>query len=207
MSDTDRTTEEKKNIVKRLYDWVLGWADTRYGTPALAILAFAESSFFLIPPDILLMALSLGKPKRAFYFAAVCTVGSVLGGLAGYYIGWQFMDLIGVRILEMYGLVEEFEKIGSLFNQYDAIAVFIAGFTPVPYKVATISAGVFHVNILTFILASVTSRGARFFAIAGLIYFFGPKIKTFIDKYFNILVIIFTILLIGGFLISKLLID
>ncbi len=206
MSDTDRTTVEKKNIVKRLYDWVLSWADTRYGTPALAILAFTESSFFLIPPDILLMALSLGKPKRTFYFAAVCTAGSVLGGLAGYYIGWHFMDLIGVRILEMYGLVDEFEQLGSLFNQYDAIAVFIAGFTPVPYKVATISAGVFHVNILTFILASVVSRGARFFAIAGLIYFFGSKIKTFIGKYFNIIAIIFTILLIGGFLISKLLI-
>jgi len=197
------TAVKNKNIIKRIYDWVLGWAETPYGTPALFILAFAESSFFPIAADVLLIALALSIPKRALYYAAICTVGSVLGGIFGYYIGWQFMDLIGFKIIEIYGLLDDYERIGALYNQYDALAVFVAGFTPIPYKVATISAGAFKINFLTFTVASIVSRGCRFFIVAALIYFFGAKIKVFIDKYFNLLVIIFTILLIGGFLISK----
>ncbi len=205
MDETGIVGNQRKTIIRRLYDWVLGWAETPYGSPALAILAFAESSFFLVPPDILLIALSLGKPKRTFYYATLCTAGSVIGGLAGYYIGLQFMDLIGNKILAFYGLMSAFEQIGELYNRYDTIAVFVAGFTPIPYKVATISAGVFNINIGAFVAASIVSRGARFFAVSLLIYLFGPKIKKFIDKYFNFLAILFTILLIGGLLISKLL--
>jgi membrane protein YqaA with SNARE-associated domain len=206
-SDSGIVSSQHKNSIRRLYDWVLGWAETPYGSPALAILAFAESSFFLIPPDILLIALSLGKPKRTFFYAALCTAGSVIGGLAGYFIGLQFMDIVGNRILVFYDLMNEFEQIGELYNQYDALAVFVAGLTPIPYKVATISAGVFKINIGTFVAASIASRGARFFAVSLLIYLFGPKIKIFIDKYFNYLAILFTILLIGGILISKLLLN
>ncbi len=205
MDETGIVGNQRKTIIRRLYDWVLGWAETPYGSPALAILAFAESSFFLVPPDILLIALSLGKPKRTFYYATLCTAGSVIGGLAGYYIGLQFMDLIGNKILAFYGLMSEFEQIGELYNRYDTIAVFVAGFTPIPYKVATISAGVFNINIGAFVAASIVSRGARFSAVSLLIYLFGPKIKKFIDQYFNFLAILFTILLIGGLLISKLL--
>ena len=121
----------------------------------------------------------------------------------GYYIGWQLMDLIGFKIIGIYGLMEDYEKISNLYNRYDALAVFIAGVTPLPYKIATISAGAFKINFLTFAIVSIVSRGLRFFAVAALIYFFGTKIKVFIDKYFNLLAVIFTILLIGGFLISK----
>jgi len=194
----------KKNIIRRLYDWVLSWAETPYGTPALFAIAFAESSFFPIAPDILLIALGLGKPKRSFYYAALCTTGSVLGGMFGYFIGLQLLDLIGFRIIDFYGLMNQYERISELYKQYDFWAVFIAGLTPIPYKIATITAGAFQINFIIFIIASIVSRGTRFFVESGLIYHFGAKIKEFIDKYFNILAVVFTILLIGGFLIIKL---
>ncbi len=200
-------TVKKKNIIRRTYDWVLSWAETKYGTPALFIHAFAESSFFPIPADILLISLALGKPKRSFYYAAVCAVGSVLGGLFGYFIGLELFDIIGRRLLEFYGYgaQQKFDIIGSYYHQYDAWAVFIAGFTPIPYKVFTIAAGVFKVNFFVFAAASVLGRGLRFFAVSALIFFFGPSVKSYIDKYFNLMVIIFTILLLGGFFLVKLL--
>lgn len=196
-------TKETNNIVKRLYNWVLGWAETKYGTPALAILAFAESSFFPIPPDVLLIALNLSKPKRAFYYASVCTVSSVLGGMLGYYIGLELMDLIGIKIIEWYHVMDKYEQIGDWYRQYDAMAVGVAGFTPIPYKVFTIAAGAFKISFPIFVLASIVGRGGRFFLVSALIYFFGPNIKEFIDKYFNLVVIVFTILLIGSFFIIK----
>jgi len=186
-----------------MYDWVLGWADSRYGTPALFTLAFAESSFFPIPADVLLIALALGKPKRSMYYGAVCTVGSVIGGMFGFLIGWQLMDLVGNWLFNLYGGMGQYEYIQNLYQRYDAWAVFIAGFTPIPYKVFTIAAGLFKINFIVFIVASVFGRGGRFFTVAALIYFFGPGVKRYIDKYFNIMVIIFTFLLIGGFFIVK----
>jgi len=202
-NDDTGVSAKRRNPIKRLYDWILGWADTKYGTPALFVHAFAESSFFPIPADVLLIALALGKPKRSFYYAAVCTVGSVIGGIFGYLIGLQLMDLFGNWLFGMYGGMEYYDRISQLYQQYDAWAVFVAGFTPIPYKVFTIAAGLFHVNFLVFTVASILGRGGRFFAVSILIYVFGPTIKTFIDKYFNIMVIIFTILLIGGFFIIK----
>ena len=191
-------------FLKRLYDWVLHWAHTPYGVPALFILAFAEASFFPIPPDVLLMALSLSIPTRAFYFALVCTVGSVTGGVAGYVIGFQFWEL-GKTILFYYISEEGFLKVKNYYQQYEAIAISIAGFTPLPYKVFTITAGFFQVNLPIFISASFVSRALRFFVVAGLIYKFGPPIKIFIDKYFNILTIVFVLLLVLGFVALKLL--
>jgi membrane protein YqaA with SNARE-associated domain len=194
-------------VVKRLYNWVLGWADTKYGTHALFLNSVAESSFFPIPPDVLLGALALGKPKRAFFYGAVCTAGSVIGGIIGYFIGLWFMDLVGTKILELYGLFEKYDQIGEYYQQYDAIAVIVAGITPIPYKVFTIAAGAFAINLPVFIIASVIGRGFRFFVVSSLFYFFGPKIKKFIDKYLNILAIVFTVLLIGGFFLVKYLLN
>lgn len=190
-------------MLKRLYDWVLHWADTPYGGWALFVLAFSESSFFPIPPDVLLIALAVGKPEKSLKFAAICTAGSVLGGVLGYLIGWQFMATVGQKIVAFYGLTEKVGYIEVLYNQYDAWAVGIAGFTPIPYKVFTIAAGAFKINFPVFLMASAVSRAARFFIVGTLIYIFGPSIQAFIDKYFNILAIVFTVLLVGSFFLLK----
>jgi membrane protein YqaA with SNARE-associated domain len=190
-------------MLRRLYDWVLSWSETPYGSWALFLLAFSESSFFPIPPDILLIALAVAIPKRSFKYALICSAGSVLGGCFGYLIGWKFMDLMGNHIIEFYGLTPKIEYIKILYNRYDAWAVGIAGFTPIPYKVFTISAGIFSINFMVFVIASVVSRSARFFIVGGLIYVFGPTIQTFIDKYFNILAVVFTVLLVAGFILIK----
>jgi membrane protein YqaA with SNARE-associated domain len=190
-------------MLRRLYDWVLSWAETPYGTWALFLLAFCESSFFPIPPDILLIALAVAVPKKSLKYALICSAGSVLGGCFGYLIGWQFMASIGSPIVDFYGLGTKVEYIGSLYNKYDAWAVAIAGFTPIPYKVFTIAAGIFKINFSVFVLTSLLSRSARFFIVGGLIYIFGPKIQGFIDKYFNILAVAFTVLLVLGFVVIK----
>jgi len=190
-------------MLRRLYDWVLRWAETPYGSWALFLLAFSESSFFPIPPDILLIALAVAIPKKSLKYALICSAGSVLGGCFGYLIGWQFMASVGTRIVDFYGLTPKVEYIELLYNKYDEWAVGIAGFTPIPYKVFTIAAGAFKINSSVFVVASLLSRSARFFLVGGLIYIFGPGIQSFIDKYFNILATAFTVLLIAGFLIIK----
>jgi membrane protein YqaA with SNARE-associated domain len=190
-------------MLRRLYNWVLHWAETPYGSWALFLLAFSESSFFPIPPDILLIALAVSIPKKSLKYALICSAGSVLGGCFGYLIGWQFMASVGNRIVDFYGLTPKVEYIEILYNKYDAWAVAIAGFTPIPYKVFTIAAGAFKINFSVFVIASLVSRSARFFLVGGLIYMFGPSIKSFIDKYFNILAVAFTVLLITGFVIIK----
>jgi len=198
------------NYLRKLYDWVLSWAETPYGAIALFVLAFAESSFFPIPPDALLIALVLGARKKAFKFALICTVGSISGAVFGYLIGhylwWthnnEFSSLATFFFSTFPGFSNEmFFRIQGLYNQYNFWIVFTAGFTPLPYKVFTVSAGAFNVNFPLFIIASIIGRGARFFLVATLIWKFGPPIKNFIDKYFNLLAIIFTILLIGGFVL------
>jgi len=190
-------------MLRRLYDWVLHWAETPYGTWALFLLAFCESSFFPIPPDVLLIALAVAIPKKSFKYALVCSAGSVLGGCLGYLIGWQFMAGMGEKIIAFYGLTQKIEYIKDLYTNYDAWAIGIAGFTPIPYKVFTISAGAFNINFPVFIIASTISRSARFFLVGSLIYILGPRIQTFIDKYFNILAVAFTVLLVAGFVIIK----
>lgn len=190
-------------MLRRLYDWVLHWAETPYGSWALFLLAFAESSFFPIPPDVLLIALAISIPAKSFKYALICSVGSVLGGICGYAIGYKFMDLIGFHILNFYGLTDKYSTLGALYNQYNAWAVGIAGFTPIPYKVFTLSAGAFKINFPIFLFASAVSRSARFFLVGLLIYLFGPSIRVFIDRYFNILAVVFVILLAGGAILIK----
>ncbi len=190
-------------MLRKLYDWVLHWSTTPQAVPALFLLSFTESSFFPIPPDVLLIAMCVALPRRGFYFALVCSLASVLGGMFGYLIGWQFMDLVGHRIVEFYGFQPQFDKIGHWYRVYEAWAVAAAGFTPLPYKVFTIAAGVFEINFPVFVLASLISRSARFFLLAALIYKFGPPVKAFIEKYFNLLSALFFAGLILGFLLIK----
>ncbi len=194
-------------MLRKLYDWVLHWSATKHAVPALFILSFTESSFFPIPPDVLLIAMCVAVPKRAFYFAGVCSVASVLGGMFGYFLGWQFMDIVGTRIVEFYGYEAQFDKIGSWYSEYQAWAVAAAGFTPLPYKIFTLAAGMFQVNFVVFTLASLASRSLRFFILAGLIYKFGPKVKKLIDRYFNLLAILFFVGLVFGFVLLKLVLD
>jgi membrane protein YqaA with SNARE-associated domain len=190
-------------MLRRLYDWVLHWAATPYATWALLLLAFAESSFFPIPPDVLLIAMCVARPDRSLKYASICAVGSVAGGCLGYLIGWQFMTSIGHRIVDFYGLTNRVAYIGNLYHAYDAWAVGIAGFTPIPYKVFTIAAGMFKIDFSVFILASAISRSGRFFLVGGLIYWFGPRIQSFIDRYFDMLAVTFTVLLVGSFVLVK----
>ena len=200
-------------MVKRLYDWVLSWGNSKWGALALFVLAFAESSFFPIPPDVLLIALCLGAVKRSFRFALICLVGSILGAAGGYAIGyylWQntageYTALANWFFAHVFS-VESFTNVGALYDKYNFWIVFTAGFTPLPYKIFTISGGLFHINFVMFVVASIVSRGLRFFLIAALIWKFGAPIKVFIDKYFNLLAILFTVLLVGSFfLLGKIL--
>lgn len=191
---------------------MLSWGNSRWGAVALFLFAFAESSFFPIPPDVLLIALCLGAVAKSFRYAAICLGGSLLGALAGYALGfflWQTPSGEYTALAQFFFdnvfSVEGFRRVADLYDRYNFWIVFTAGFTPLPYKLFTISGGLFHINLAMFFLASVVSRGMRFFIIAGLIWKFGEPIKRFIDKYFNLLAIAFTILLVGSFfLVGKL---
>ena len=193
---------QRKGWVRRLYDWVLHWAETPSGPTALAALSFAEASFFPIPPDPLLMALCLGAIKKSLRFAAIATVASVVGGVVGYLIGagaWQALG--GFFFNYVPGVTPEaFQDIQAFYDKWDFLAVFMAGLTPIPYKVFTLSAGVFSINFWVFLFASVMSRALRFFAEAGLLYWKGPPISRFIDRYFNLLAWLFVALIVLGFL-------
>ena len=190
-------------MLRNLYDWVLTWAEHRYASFALFVMAFAEASFFPIPPDVLLLAMAMGAPNKALRFAAVCTLGSVLGGMAGYAMGW---GLWGVLDSYFYQYVPGFNealfiRLAESFSDNTFSAIFAAGFTPIPFKVFTIAAGAALVPFGIFVLGAVASRALRYGLLAALIMWFGPTIKVWIDKYFNVLTIIATVLLIGGFVL------
>jgi len=195
-------------VLRKLYNWVTHFAGTPYGLWALFLIAFSEASFFPIPPDALLIPLCVSIPKRSFWFAFICSVASVLGGIFGYFIGFGFYEAIGRKIIELYGFQDYFGIVGRKYEENAFIAILIAGFTPIPYKVFTIAAGVFHekISLYTLVIASIISRSARFFLVATLLYIFGERVRDFIEKYLNILTLIFVLLLILGFLIIKYLI-
>lgn len=190
-------------MLRNLYDWVLTWAEHRYASFALFVMAFAEASFFPIPPDVLLLAMAMGAPNKALRFAAICTLGSVLGGMAGYAMGW---GLWGVLDSYFYQYVPGFNealfiRLAESFSDNTFSAIFAAGFTPIPFKVFTIAAGAALVPFGIFVLGAVASRALRYGLLAALIMWFGPTIKVWIDKYFNVVTIIATVLLIGGFML------
>jgi len=185
-------------LARRTYDWVLQWADSRYGSLALFLLAFAESSVFPIPPDILLMALCLSRPRQAFRYASICTLGSALGGAVGYLLGlglWSLLQELFYRYVPGF-TPDLFAHVQSLFREYGFWAVFTAGFTPIPYKIFTIGAGVFQLNFMLFLSASFISRGLRFFLVSWLLFRYGLPVKAFIDRHFNRLTLAATLILI-----------
>ena len=203
------------NRLKKIYYWVLKWAETPYGILALFILAFSESVFFPIPPDVLLIALALGSTTKSFRYAAICTIGSVSGAFMGYAIGhfvWispdgEFTGFANFFFNNIPGFsIGLFNGIKALYHKWDFWVIFTAGFTPIPYKVFTVTSGVFDINLVMFFIASLISRGARFFLVAWLIWKYGPDIKRYIEKYFNMFAIGFTVILIGGFALIKYLI-
>lgn len=191
--------------VKSLYDWVIHWSKTTHAKAALFIIAFAESSFFPIPPDVLLMAMGVSEPKKALRFAGICLVGSVLGGIAGYYIGMGLWHLVSDFFFQYIPGFSPamFEKVSGMYQEHAFWAVFTAGFTPIPYKLFTIAAGAAQISISEFIAASIFSRGLRFFLVGGALRFFGAPVKILIEKYFDVLTVAFTVLFIGGFVALK----
>ena len=191
-------------ILRSLYNWTLEKAEHKYSAWILGLVSFAESSFFPIPPDILLIPMVIAKRVMAWTYAFICTFSSVLGGIVGYGIGYFFYNSIGIIIIDAYHLSNSFSAFENYYNQYGILIVLGAGFTPFPFKFITIASGVFNLNILLFIITAIVARGLRFYLIAGLLFVFGEKIKVLIDKYFNILAILFFILLIGSVLLIKL---
>ena len=190
-------------MLRGLYDWTISLAQTRYAFWALAIVAFVESSVFPIPPDVLMIPMIIAQPRKAFEIAALCTVCSVLGGLAGYWIGAVAFEQIGRPILESLGKVEAMEAFNTRFNDFGFWPVLIAGVTPFPYKVITIMSGWTGLPLATFIVTSIIARGLRFFLVAGLLWKFGEPIREFIEKRLGLMFILFVVLLAGGFYVVK----
>ncbi len=190
--------------MKRLYLWVLHWADTPYGTPALFLLAVAESSFFPVPPDVLQIALSISKPRRSFFYAAISGLGSVVGGVLGWLIGWAFWSALGGWFMYIPGCTQEnIDYVSRLYHDNAFLAILGAAFTPIPYKVFTITAGIFKVPIWVLVVASTIGRFGRFLAVGACIYWFGPSIRRALDRYFSIASLVFFVLLVAGFLAIK----
>ena len=190
-------------MLQRLYDWTLELAGHRHALWALALVSFIESSVFPIPPDIVIIPMVLASRRQAWKIAAVATISSVLGGLFGYAIGALLYESVGLWVIELYGLAEKFALFQESYNEWGVWIVAGAGFTPLPYKVITIASGVVAMNIPLFVLASVLSRGARFFLLAALLWYFGPPIRAFIEKYLPYLAFLGFALLLGGFLAIK----
>ena len=191
------------NFFKKTYDWTLEKAQHKNAKWYLSLISFAESSFFPIPPDILLIPMALASKARALFYAFMCTLFSVLGGILGYAIGYFFYNSVGIYIVDFYHLENSFNIFESYYKEFGILIVLGAGITPFPYKFITIASGVFGLNIFLFIIVSIIGRGLRFYLIAILLYFFGEKIKLIIDKYFNVLTIVFFILLVGSVFIIR----
>ena len=186
-------------MLRPLYDWTMSLAGHRHALAALAAVSFIESSVFPIPPDVLLIPMVLAARERAWRIALVCTIASVAGGLAGYGIGFFLFDTIGQQVLAMYGYLEKFEDFQAMYNEWGAWIVFGAGLTPFPYKVITIASGVTQLDPVVFTIASVLSRGLRFFLVAALLWYIGPPVRAFIEQRLGLVTASFFVLLIGGF--------
>ena len=186
-------------MLRGLYNWTISLAQSPYALWALAIVAFVESSFFPIPPDVLMIPMIIARPSRAFVIAGVATVASVAGAMLGYYIGFALMESVGRPILEIYGKADSFAVMSAVFNEYGAWAVVIAGVTFLPFKVITIASGVTGLPLPVFIVSSIFARALRFFLVAALLWKFGAPIRDFIERRLGLMFILFCLLLVGGF--------
>ena len=198
-----REEEALVKILRDLYDWTLRMAAQRNAMAVLFVVAFIESSFFPVPPDVLIIPMVLAAREKAWRIATVATVGSLLGGLLGYAIGYFLYDSVGQPVLAFYGYLDRFAEFAEKYNEWGAWIVAGAGFTPFPFKVITIASGVTQLDLGTFLVASAISRGARFFLVAALLWWFGPPIRRFIEAYLPQLALLFFVLLFGGFLAAR----
>jgi membrane protein YqaA with SNARE-associated domain len=188
-------------VLRQIYEWTLSLAASRHALWALAVVSFVESSFFPIPPDALLVPMIIADRRRAWLYAMVATVASVLGGFLGYAIGYFAFDTIGEPLLRFYGVTEQYLGLQHLYDRWGAWLIVIKGATPIPYKLVTIASGAFHFDLLTFTVASVISRGIRFFLIAALLWRFGAPIRDFIEKRLTLVFSVSVAALVGGFLV------
>ncbi|TSC70586.1 MAG: hypothetical protein G01um101470_820 [Parcubacteria group bacterium Gr01-1014_70] len=190
-------------LLHSLYHWTLKWAAHPYASWMLFFISFIESSVFLIPPDVLLIPMTLAEPKKWFRFAMITTVASVLGGIAGYYIGYWLWETIGQAVIAFYGLSDAMRVVQVKYEANAFAAIFTAALTPIPYKVFTITAGLFHISLSILIFASIIGRGLRFFAVAWLVGRYGNPVKEFIETYFDMITIAAAALLVGGFIVLR----
>ncbi|ODN71871.1 SNARE associated Golgi protein [Methylobrevis pamukkalensis] len=190
-------------MLRRLYDWTLSLAASRHAATALGGVSFIESSVFPIPPDTLLIPMVIARRDRAWWYATLCTITSVLGGLAGYLIGAFLFDELASPILSAYGYLDKFEEFRGWYNEWGVWIVLFAGVTPFPYKVVTIASGATGLNVVVFMLSSIVARGLRFFIVAGLLYRFGPPIRDFIERRLGLVFTVCLVLLIGGFVAAR----
>ncbi|MFZ5932374.1 MAG: YqaA family protein [Pseudomonadota bacterium] len=190
-------------MFRNLYDWTMRQAAGKHALPALAVVSFAESSFFPIPPDVMLIPMVLARPERAWLIAGVCTAASVLGGVLGYAIGYFLFATLGQMIINFYHMQAGFKAYQAMFADYGLWIILVKGLTPIPYKLITIASGVFRFDFLVFMLASLATRGVRFFAVSALLWKFGAPIREFIDKRLTVLGYGFLGLLVGGFVVVR----
>ncbi len=190
-------------MIRGLYNWTMGLAEHPRALWALFMVSFIESSFFPIPPDILMIPMIIARPNKAWLIAGVCTIASVLGALLGYYIGWGLLETVGRPIIDFYGKEESFEAVTQLFRDNGAMAVIVAGVTFLPFKVVTIVAGVAGMSVPVFIASAIFARALRFFVVAALLWKFGEPIRDFIEKRLGLMFVLFCVLLVGGFAALK----
>jgi membrane protein YqaA with SNARE-associated domain len=190
-------------MIRRLYDWTMNAATHKRAPVALFGVAFVESSIFPIPPDVMLIPMVLAQRAKAWWFATIATLGSVIGGIVGYAIGYFLFETVGEPILAFYGMTHAFHEFAARYNEWGAWIVFIAGLTPFPYKVITIASGATQLNLAVFMIASVLARGLRFFLVAGLLYWIGQPVREFIERRLGLVTTLFVVLLVGGFIVIK----
>ncbi|WP_284177395.1 YqaA family protein [Rhabdaerophilum sp. SD176] len=190
-------------MFKQLYDWTIGLANSRRAPQALAAVSFAESSFFPVPPDVMLVPMTMARPERAWHYAAICTIASVLGGIAGYLIGALLYDTLGAWLIRLYGYGDKMDAFRTLYQQHGHWIILIKGFTPIPFKLITIASGLAGYDFLMFVLLSTITRGARFFLVAGVMNRFGGPIRHFIEANLTLVGIVTVVAIIGGFAAAK----
>ncbi len=193
-------------MMRKIYDWMMRLAGSERAPSALFWVSFIESSFFPIPPDVMLVPMCLARRDKAWWYATIATVGSVLGGILGYAIGYYFYEALGEPILKFYGKADKYNEFRSVFNDYGVWIIIVKGMTPIPYKLITIAAGLSHMALVPFMIASIIARAMRFFLVAGLIYWFGAPIQEFIERRLTLVTTVFVVGLVGGFVAFKYLI-